>query len=136
MKRLLLIVSCLLLPVSVQAEVDCQAPQNTVEINECAMDKLKQATQELDKYFAASLEQHAEDKELVKAIEVAQNHWQQYMQAHCSSVYTQWRDGTIRGVMAASCKTQLTKQRTHEIWETFLTYMDSTPPVLVEPILN
>ncbi|MDE0552455.1 hypothetical protein OU793_24315, partial [Vibrio sp. VP6] len=58
---------------------------------------------------------------------------QAYMSSHCDSVYTQWRDGTIRGVMAISCKTKLTKQRTHELWENFLTYMDSTPPVLPEP---
>ena len=49
------------------------------------------------------------------------------------SVYTQWRDGAIRGIMAISCKTKLTKQRTHDLWENFLTYMDSTPPVLPEP---
>ncbi len=38
-------------------------------------------------------------------------------------------------VMAGSCLLDMTKKRTHEIWETYLTYMDSTPPILKEPEL-
>ena len=88
---------------------------------------------ELDQYLEASFELNAYDEALVSSIKVAQKSWQTYMTAHCDSVYTQWRDGSIRGLMALSCKTKLTKQRTHEVWENFLTYMDSTPPVLPEP---
>ncbi len=54
------------------------------------------------------------------------------MLSHCNSVYTQWRDGTIRGIMFTSCKIQLTKQRTHRVWSYFLTRLDSTLSVLVE----
>ncbi|MCG9693828.1 DUF1311 domain-containing protein [Vibrio sp. Isolate22] len=115
--------------------VDCDNAMNTLEINHCAALELESAQVELDKYLAASLEHHAEDAELVDAIKAAQESWQAYMTAHCDSVYTQWRDGSIRGLMALSCKTKLTKQRTHEVWENFLTYMDSTPPVLPEPKL-
>ncbi|WP_083835117.1 lysozyme inhibitor LprI family protein [Alishewanella jeotgali] len=59
--------------------------------------------------------------------------WQAYRLSHCNSVYMQWRDGSIRGVMAFSCKTQLTKQRSHDIWKNFLSYMDGTPAILPEP---
>ncbi|MBY7730167.1 DUF1311 domain-containing protein [Vibrio splendidus] len=116
--------------------VDCENAMNTIEINQCASIELETAQVELDQYLEASFEHNAYDAELVSSIKVAQDSWQAYMTAHCDSVYTQWRDGSIRGVMALSCKTKLTKQRTHEVWGNFLTYMDSTPPVLPEPKLN
>ncbi|WP_086774222.1 lysozyme inhibitor LprI family protein [Vibrio coralliirubri] len=115
--------------------VDCENAMNTIEINQCAAIELESAQAELDKYLAASFEHNAYDAELVASIKKAQESWQVYMTAHCDSVYTQWRDGSIRGVMALSCKTRLTKQRTHKVWANFLTYMDSTPPVLSEPKL-
>ncbi|WP_052879707.1 lysozyme inhibitor LprI family protein [Vibrio coralliirubri] len=115
--------------------VDCENAMNTIEINQCAAIELESAQAELDKYLAASFEHNAYDAELVASIKKAQESWQAYMTAHCDSVYTQWRDGSIQGVMALSCKTTLTKQRTHEVWANFLTYMDSTPPVLPEPKL-
>ncbi len=116
--------------------VDCDNAMNTLEINHCASIELESAQTELDKYLEASFEHNAHDAELVKSIKSAQETWQAYMTAHCDSVYTQWRDGSIRGLMALSCKTKLTKQRTHEVWENFLTYMDSTPAVLPEPKLT
>ncbi|OED82690.1 lysozyme inhibitor LprI family protein [Vibrio crassostreae] len=115
--------------------VDCENAMNTIEINHCAAIELESAQAELDKYLAASFEHNAYDAELVASIKKAQESWQAYMTAHCDSVYTQWREGSIRGVMALSCKMTLTKQRTHEVWVNFLTYMDSTPPVLPEPKL-
>ncbi|MGR2853976.1 lysozyme inhibitor LprI family protein [Vibrio vulnificus] len=116
--------------------IDCDAAFTTVQINQCAAIELDAAKAELEKYLKASFEHNSFDSELVEAMKLAQTDWQTYMSSHCDSVYTQWRDGTIRGVMAISCKTKLTKQRTHELWENFLTYMDSTPPVLPEPSLQ
>ncbi|MEZ8948078.1 lysozyme inhibitor LprI family protein [Vibrio sp. 10N.247.311.18] len=113
--------------------VDCENAMNTIEINQCAAIELESAQAELDKYLAVSFEHNAYDAELVASIKKAQESWQAYMTAHCDSVYTQWREGSIRGVMALSYKMTLTKQRTHEVWVNFLTYMDSTPPVLPEP---
>ncbi|MEZ8122585.1 lysozyme inhibitor LprI family protein [Vibrio splendidus] len=120
---------------AVEKTVDCENAMNTLEINHCAAIELETAQAELDKYLAASFAHNDYDAELVASIKKAQDSWQAYMSAHCNSVYTQWRDGSIRGVMALSCKTTLTKQRTHEVWVNFLTYMDSTPPVLPEPKL-
>ena len=113
--------------------IDCNNAVSTLEINQCAAIELEAAQKQLNKYLETSLEHNSYDPELIKAIQVAQKDWQAYMMSHCDSVYTKWREGTIRGVMAISCKTQLTQQRTHEIWQNFLTYMDSTPPVLPEP---
>lgn len=134
--RLLLALSSLVLTATVSAEeaaFDCNNAVNTLQINECASIELDSAKKELSKYLDTSFEHNSYDPELVKAIKVAQNDWQAYMSSHCDSIYTQWREGTIRGVMYISCKTKLTKQRTHEVWANFLTFMDSTPPVLPEP---
>ncbi len=116
--------------------LDCKNVMNTFEINQCASMALDSAQAELTKYLEASFEHNVNDPDLVSAIQVAQKDWQSYMSSHCNSVYTQWRDGSIRGVLAISCKTQLTRQRTHEIWKNFLTYMDSTAPVLPEPSME
>ncbi len=113
--------------------LDCDNAFSTPELNQCAYIELEAAQAELTQYLQASFEHNAHDPELVEAIKAAQKDWQAYLAAHCDSVYTQWREGTIRGVMAVSCKTTLTKQRTHEIWANFLTYIDSATPVLPEP---
>ncbi|MFA0406899.1 lysozyme inhibitor LprI family protein [Vibrio splendidus] len=138
MKKVLTVVLLTCLPLLASASddvIDCENAMNTIDINHCAAIELESAQAELDKYLTASFEHNAYDAELVASIKKAQESWQAYMSAHCSSVYTQWRDGSIRGIMALSCKTTLTKQRTHEVWANFLTYMDSTPPVLPEPKL-
>lgn len=113
--------------------IDCENARTTLEINQCAKMELESAQAKLAEYLQASFERHADDPELVAAIKTAQEDWQAYLTSHCDAVYKHWRDGTIRGVMSLSCKTKLTKQRTHEIWANFLTYMDDSPPVLPEP---
>ena len=120
-------------PAFADKTLDCEKPSSTLEINECASIKLESADAELARYLKACFKHNADDPELVKSIKAAQTKWKDYMSAHCSSVGTMWRSGTIRGSMFLSCKIYLTKQRTHEVWRQFLTYMDSTPPVLPEP---
>lgn len=112
---------------------DCDNAVNTREINACAALELDEADAMLDYYLAAALERSSHDSELVEAITLAQIDWTQYLESHCGSVYTMWREGTIRGVITLSCKTRMTRQRAHELWENFLTYADGSPPVLPEP---
>lgn len=118
---------------SASGSIDCENARTTLEINDCATIELTSAQATLDEYLQASFEQNAEDPALVASIKAAQKDWQAYLASHCDAIHTQWRDGSIRGVMTLSCKTQLTKQRTHEIWANFLSHMDSTPPALPEP---
>ncbi|MCG7545967.1 DUF1311 domain-containing protein [Pseudoalteromonas sp. MM17-2] len=135
-KRMLLALSAFAFTATAIAEeavYDCDNAVSTRQINDCAIIKLNSAKAELSKYLEASFERNSYDSELVEAIKTAQNDWQIYVDSHCGSVYTKWREGTIRDVMAISCETKLTRQRTYEVWAHFLTYMDSTPPVLPEP---
>lgn len=119
--------------VSAEVELSCVEPVNTLMINHCATNELKVAKAELANYLQATLEHNSKDPVLLKSIKKAQQDWETYATSHCDSIYTQWREGTIRGVMTINCQTQLNEQRTHELWKNFLTYMDSTPPVLPEP---
>jgi uncharacterized protein YecT (DUF1311 family) len=119
--------------VSAEVDLSCVDPINTLMVNHCATNELKVAKAELAHYLQASLEHNSNDPALLKSIKKAQQDWQIYATSHCDSIYTQWREGTIRGAMTINCQTQLNKHRTHELWANFLTYMDSTPPVLPEP---
>ncbi|UXZ54706.1 DUF1311 domain-containing protein [Halomonas sp. 7T] len=136
MRRIALAVVGLSFAVMAMAEdkpLDCDNAMTTLDINQCVAVQLESAQTELSQYVEASVNHHADDPELVTAIEHSQQAWEAYATAHCDAVHAQWRDGSIRGVMALTCKTQLTQQRTHTVWASFLTYMDSTTPVLPEP---
>lgn len=127
-----ILIALFTLPFSVSAienEIDCDNAMTTMDINHCAYLELESVQAELLTYLEASFAHNSDDPELIDAIKLAQQDWQAYKTSHCDSIYTQWREGTIRGVMAISCETRLTRQRAHEIW----TYMDSTEPVLPEP---
>ena len=114
-------------------EVDCNKAISTIEINYCLGKELEIQTKKMEHYLNESFKHNSHDSELVESIKAAQKLWDEYSSAHCDSIYTMWREGSIRNTMAITCQTKLTKKRTHEIWENFLTYMDSTPPVLPEP---
>lgn len=133
MKKLIFLIYVIYSSFAVSDEIDCNNIISTLDINYCAGIELNKAELEMTTYLAKSKEKNSYDKELITAIDKAQQAWKVYIKAHCDSIYTMWREGSIRGVMSLNCKTKLTKQRTHEIWSNFLTYMDSTPAVLPEP---
>ena len=116
-------------------ELDCDKAITTPDINYCAGVELTKAELEMKTYLTKSKAHNHYDPELLESIDIAQKAWALYAKAHCDSIYTMWREGSIRGVMSLNCKTKVTTARTHEIWENFLTYMDSSPPVLPEPLL-
>jgi len=134
MNKFIYLLCCLYSAVSWSDEVDCNNPISTLDMNYCTGIEVEAAEVKMNTYLAKSIERNSEDTELIKSINAAQKVWGLYAEAHCDSIYTQWREGTIRGVMYLTCKKHLTQQRTHDIWSNFLTYMDSTPAVLPEPI--
>lgn len=136
MRRVALAVASLSFAVMAMAEessLDCDNAMTTLEINQCAAMQLESAQTELSQYVEASVSHHADNSELVAAIEDSQQAWEAYVAAQCDAVHAQWSEGSIRGMMALTCKTELTQQRTHTVWAAFLTTMDDTPPVLPEP---
>ena len=116
-----------------EEDIDCDKAWTTLAINQCMYKDLVTAEKVLDKYLAKSLERYLEDDVSVASIKKGQEAWLNYREEHCGAVYDTWRDGTIRTAMGLGCKLELTHQRTIVLWHSFLTYVDSTPPLLPEP---
>jgi len=118
--------------------------QTTIEINQCYAVRLSATNAALDRYEAAvrkrlraeAASAPPDDKSAADALrgfEAAEALWDKYRDAECGAVYDYWSGGTIRGVESLSCSIRLTTLHTHTIWALWLTYMDSTPPILPEP---
>jgi len=107
--------------------------QTTYGLTDCQKVEIEKYTKKMNIYFAKAL-QIQEDKELINIMKNSQIKWAAYKDAECSAVYQKWVDGTIRGFMGGSCSIRLIKRRTHDIWEEYLTYMDNSKPILLEPI--
>jgi uncharacterized protein YecT (DUF1311 family) len=114
-------------------EIDCENAMTTYEMNVCASREMEAADTELDTYLTKAKQKYSEEKTIVELLVKSQEAWLAYRKVYCEGIYEMWSSGTIRGVMYGGCMVQLTKQRTHQIWEDYLTYMDSTPPLLPEP---
>ncbi|MEO1094318.1 MAG: lysozyme inhibitor LprI family protein [Cyanobacteria bacterium J06638_28] len=119
-----------------QEEIDCDQALTTIEVNYCAALDLEAAEAVMAEYLQASQDRYAHDATVLQSIDTAQDTWLIYRAAHCDSVFEVWRTGTIRTLMWLECSIELTQQRTFDLWHSFLTYADSTPPLLPEPIPN
>ena len=114
-------------------EINCEQAISTLDFNHCAAMELQTMEDTLAHYLTNSRDHLDYDPVAVASLDAAQEAWVAYRNAHCDAVYDLWRDGTIRTVMAIECAKALTRDRTHTLWQTYLTYMDSTPSVLPEP---
>lgn len=116
-----------------EEELNCENALTTNDINRCMSLELNAAEEVMESYLQKSKEHYASDQVVIASIDEAQKAWLIYRQMHCGSVFNAWRDGTIRTSMSIDCLIKLTRQRTFDIWYSFLTYADSTPPLLPEP---
>jgi uncharacterized protein YecT (DUF1311 family) len=125
--------------------VDCNHAMTTYDMNVCTGRVLDREGARLDQYLkAARTRAEAIDAEsgrfgdersnTAAFLRTGQTAWEAYAAIACDGVYDQWKGGTIRTVQFLGCKIGLTRERTHFIWENYLTSMDSTPPVLPEPV--
>jgi uncharacterized protein YecT (DUF1311 family) len=116
-----------------EEDLDCEKAWTTPAVNQCMDKDLVEAEGVMDKYLTKSLERYAGDNVSIVSIKKGQEAWLKYRDAQCDAVYDTWRDGTIRTSMELGCKLKLTHQRTTVLWQSFLTYVDSTPSLLPEP---
>ena len=131
-------ISLILLSISAPllAADDCSNASTTYDIGVCMTEQLEQQEVTLQHYLAEARARYAENDEVVASIEKAQQSWLVYRQDQCSSIYNIWKDGTIRSIMGLSCSIRMTKLRTHQIWHSYLTYMEDKPPLLPEPQID
>ncbi|WP_239807309.1 lysozyme inhibitor LprI family protein [Croceicoccus hydrothermalis] len=98
------------------------------------------ADAELNRYYTAAmdrLKEQGEDYHQARTeLRDAQRAWIKYRDSECGAVFTNWYPGSIARTMAADCSARLSRARTHAIWAHWLTYADSTPPILPEPSIT
>ncbi|WP_271079132.1 DUF6265 family protein [Aurantiacibacter sp. MUD61] len=111
----------------------CADTATTIDTNECYMGVLEAAEERRAEYLAAAQARYPNDAELQQDIAAANAAYSEYVDAECGAVYDYWISGSIRNVMALTCQIRLADQATHNIWRNWLTYMDSSPPILPEP---
>lgn len=126
----------------------CADCVTTLDIVECMTKQVEQAQAIQDKYVAAAkrrLESYAAEAtegsekrwatEAVQLFEESQKEWVIFRDKQCGAIYTHWAGGTIRSIMERECRLRLIRRRTHDIWTDYLRYLDSTPPLLPEPLI-
>jgi uncharacterized protein YecT (DUF1311 family) len=125
----------------------CVRDGNTLQLNACAAQDLS-AEEARMRHYVEMARTRAEagdarsgpfgsDRTHQAAwLEASQRTWEAYADIRCAGVFDQWKGGTIRILMITGCRIEATRQRTHDIWTDHLTYADSTPPVLPEPVMT
>ena len=119
-----------------QTLTTCETEPTTAQTNECMVKALERSEREMERYFKAAVERMKGQSSTDTDLFATQMKWLEYRRAHCADVYDMWRQGTYRHSRSAACHLKLTTERTHDIWSAYLTYIDSTPPVLPEPLLH
>jgi len=125
----------LLLALALAAPADrCADAKTTVDMNLCLARASNAAEVEMNTYLVAARKRAASDGvTVVKAFDEAQGRWIAWRKGECDAVYAHWQGGTIRNAALLNCRIELTQARVHQLWKTWLTYPDSTPPILPEP---
>ncbi|WP_063672415.1 lysozyme inhibitor LprI family protein [Dyella thiooxydans] len=106
---------------------------STTEIQVCLGKKIDAADALLARYLAKAQARIDRDFGGKPRLGAAQAAWVAYRRIECGDVFDYWAEGTYRTIADAECMLRLTQQRTHEVWQAYLTYPDSTPPLLPEP---
>lgn len=115
--------------------------ETTLDMQNCLDDKKAKVEWVRNKYLTAikqrmeesSGEDAAHNSRLKAALEKENLAWKLLQATAANAMYTDYEEGTIRGIMAANREITLTEMQIHEQWQTWLTYPDSTPAVLPEP---
>ena len=119
-----------------QSLVACETEPTTIQINDCLVKAIERSEKEMERYFNAAVAQMRGQSSTDADLFTTQTKWLDYRKAHCTDVYDKWRNGSYRHARSAACYLKLTAARTHDIWSAYLTFIDSTPPVLPEPLLK
>jgi uncharacterized protein YecT (DUF1311 family) len=110
----------------------CQG-DTTPEIQACAAQDLKVADAELNRYYRTATARLKDEPATLAKLRRSEAAWIAYRDAECDAVFQNWTPGTIAGTEQLGCRTRLTRERTTAIWTAWLTYADSTPPILPKP---
>jgi uncharacterized protein YecT (DUF1311 family) len=124
------------LPLAIAASASAMCPGATaIDVNACFEARLKATDANLNRYYQAALRRARNESgdDAARKLIQAERSWIAYRDAECGSVFDYWSGGTIRVSKELDCRIRLTMLRTFTIWRDWLTYADSTPPLLPRP---
>ena len=116
-----------------EESLDCKSPQTMMEIDTC---KAKEATlieRVMSVYYEKSKKQYQHSPSVVAAIIESQVNWKKYHDEHCGGVWEASSSGSVRNLMYLECSIRLTKQRTYDLWQAYLSNMGSGTPLAPKP---
>ncbi|MEL7217542.1 MAG: DUF6265 family protein [Pseudomonadota bacterium] len=105
----------------------------SVAINNCLAAIREKAEEREEEYFQAAIGNHGDSDELDKLMRASHALAKDQRENECNAIYEFWKEGSIRDAMSLRCSIRLIDQRTHDIWRNWLTYQDSSAPILPEP---
>jgi uncharacterized protein YecT (DUF1311 family) len=107
----------------------------TTEVNACLAARFGEADADLNRYYDVAVQRVRKEggEPVAKGFIQAQRSWLSYRNSECGAIFDKYRDSTIRTSMEIGCRIRLTRLRTYIIWRNWLTYPDSTPPLLPRP---
>ena len=126
---------------------DCPNANTTQAEDECLSQVLGEAQAELARYRTAAETRAKASVDFASkypgsvqpdtsaAFHKAEATWSAYKDAECTATSDNWSGGTIRTAKELSCEIKLTRLHAYTLWDQWLTFPDSTPPLLPEPSL-
>ena len=121
----------------------CAAAVTTIDINTCLAKQQDVVEAQLNRYYGAAVKrlraEKVQDDGAAKALPIliqGQRAWLAYRDGECGAIEAYWSGGTIRTAKALTCRLSLTRLRVFSIWRDWLTYEDSSPPILPRPDLT
>jgi len=100
-------------PAGAQAEPDCTAPQNTVEMHYCADQAYQAADADLNHVWR-SMRGHLSKDEKALLLK-AQRAWLKFRDANCDFAASPYLGGSIHPVILLTCLETMTRERTEEL---------------------
>lgn len=128
-----------MMPVLIAMLTLVEAPRcdgTTIEVEACLAGELRRADAELNRYYRAAVTRLTGERqpEALAGLRRSERAWIAHRDEECGAVSEYWKGGTIRGAMETRCRITATRIRTAAIWRDWLTYADSTPPILPAPV--
>lgn len=125
-----------LIAVTLMLAAAAPCPGSTTRgVEQCLAVDLARADAELNRYYAAAVRRLTDERQpaALAKLRASERAWIQHRDAECDAVWEYWKGGTIRGTLWTECRMRLTRDRTMAIWSNWLTYVDSTHPLLPMP---
>lgn len=109
----------------VATSANCESPENTIEINECAAIQQDRVEKELNIVYSRvfnSITKESEEgvdgkSDLKKRFIEAQRNWIKFRETDCDAIYLHWYPGSIRGIRSINCMRSRAEQRIKELME-------------------